>query len=271
MALAGRHRLVERVVAGDVAEQLAIAAAEARDAVRASAAPRSPAAARPRRASPVERWLIGSNERIASSTSPNRSSRNGSVVPGGKRSTRPPRTANSPGSITVSDAAVAVLAQELGQPGDIDRLALAQHHRRLGVEAARRHLLQGRAHRGQDDARRRAGLLGLRRAAPASPAARRRCRDAATAGRRAGSPRPGRPAPRARARRSAGRPAGAPAAGRRAPRAGCPARRWCARARPAPARRRPRAGRRWSSGRPCDAMAARVSESDATRTSRGTP
>ena len=52
---------------------------------------------------PVERWLMASNERIASSVSPNRSSRSGSDVPGGKRSTRPPRTANSPGSITVSD------------------------------------------------------------------------------------------------------------------------------------------------------------------------
>jgi hypothetical protein len=52
---------------------------------------------------PVERWLMGSNERISSSTSPNKSRRNGSGVPGGKRSTRPPRTANSPGSITVSD------------------------------------------------------------------------------------------------------------------------------------------------------------------------
>ena len=96
----------------------------------------------------------------------------------------------------------------------------------------------------------RAGVPASRArpAAPGSPAARPRCRDAATGGRRAGSPRPGRPAPRARARRSAGRPAGAPAAGRRAPRAGCPARRSCAPARPAPANRPP-AARRRSSGR----------------------
>ncbi len=167
--------------------------------------------------------------------------------------------------------AVAVLAQELRQPGDVERLALAQHDGRLGIEAARRHPLQRRARRGQHDARRRAGLPAARPAGPGSRAARPRCRDAATAGRRAGSPRPGTPAPRARARRSAGRPAAAPAAGRRAPRAGCPARRWCGRARPAPGQSAPsgrpaivqRPGLRW--------IAARVSESDATRTSHGTP
>ena len=47
------------------------------------------------------RWVAGSNTRIDSMVSPNRSSRTGSGSPAGNRSMMPPRMAYSPGSITV--------------------------------------------------------------------------------------------------------------------------------------------------------------------------
>ncbi len=48
-------------------------------------------------------WVIGSNERIDSTSSPNSSMRTGPPVPGGQASTRPPRCANSPTPVTSTD------------------------------------------------------------------------------------------------------------------------------------------------------------------------
>ncbi len=50
---------------------------------------------------PVVRCVSGSKVRIDSSVSPKKSRRIGAGIPGGKRSTMPPRTANSPVSRTV--------------------------------------------------------------------------------------------------------------------------------------------------------------------------
>ena len=51
---------------------------------------------------PLVRWVIGSNVRMLSSSSPNKSRRKGSAVPGANTSTMPPRTAYSPASMTCS-------------------------------------------------------------------------------------------------------------------------------------------------------------------------
>ncbi len=50
----------------------------------------------------VLRWVAGSKRRTLSIVSPKKSSRTGSPSPEGKMSMMPPRTAYSPGSITVS-------------------------------------------------------------------------------------------------------------------------------------------------------------------------
>ena len=159
MALTGRHGLVEDVVAGDVAEQLTIAAAEARDAVlgeqHLAHGQHDDLVARAGRALAHGIERADRLQRVAEQVEAQRLGRAGR---------KEIDQAAADGELAWLHhgfrAAVSVLAQKFGQPGDVERLALAQHDRRLGIEAARRHPLQRSAGRCQHDARRRARLLG---------------------------------------------------------------------------------------------------------------
>jgi len=91
-------------------EQLAIAAAEARDRASSMVNSTIDCSASDWR-SPVVRCVIGSKLRIFSTSSPNMSSRTGSSKPGGNRSTMPPRTAYSRPPAR-SRPGVAILSEE---------------------------------------------------------------------------------------------------------------------------------------------------------------
>jgi len=159
MALTGRHRLVEDVVAGDIAEQLAIAAAEARDAVLGQKhfahRQQHDLVARAGRALAhgVERA-----DRLEAVAEQVEAQRLGCA--GWKKIDQAAAHRELARLHHGFRAAVAILAQEFGQPRDIERLPLAQHDRCLGIEAARRHPLQRSPGRCQHDARRRPGFLG---------------------------------------------------------------------------------------------------------------
>src|SRR5881394_3906072 len=93
------HRFVQRIIAADGAELLAVARAEAfdRGVVEQDFADRRSTNLS---SAPVERCVSGSKLLRLSTVSPKKSKRIG-CAPAGNRSTMPPRTANSPGSRTV--------------------------------------------------------------------------------------------------------------------------------------------------------------------------
>ena len=162
--LAGRDRFVEQILARDVAEQLAIAAAETLDALRGQQyfADRQQHDLVARAGRTLAHRIERSDrlERVAKQVEAQR-------LLGARR--KEIEQAAAHGELARLHhrlgPAVAVLAQEFGQPVDIDRLAFAQDRRRLGVKAFGRHALQGGAHRGEDDPRRRTGRLGRRQPA----------------------------------------------------------------------------------------------------------
>ena len=164
MALAGRDRLVEQVLARDVAEQLAIAAAETLDALRRQQhfADRQQYDLVAVAGRTLAHRIEGADglQRVAEQVEAQRL---------GRARREEIEQAAADGELARLHhrfgAAIAVLGQELGEPGHVDRLALAQDGRSLGIEAARRHALQGRAHRRQDDPRRGTGRLGRRQPA----------------------------------------------------------------------------------------------------------
>ena len=132
MALARRHGLVENIVAGDASEQLAIAAAETGDAVgrerHFTDGQQDDFVARAGRALThgVERADL--LQGVAEQIKPQR-------LDGAGRKEVDQAAANRELARFhhCFGSAVAVLAEELRQPGDIDRLALAQDGGRIGV------------------------------------------------------------------------------------------------------------------------------------------
>ena len=123
MALTGRHRLVEHVVARDIAEQLAIAAAEARDAVlgqqHLADRQQHDLVARAGRALAHGIERADRLQRVAEQVEPQR------LVRAGRKEID---QAAAHGELARLHhglrAAVAVLAEELRQPGDVERLPL---------------------------------------------------------------------------------------------------------------------------------------------------
>jgi hypothetical protein len=161
IALAGRHRLVEQILAGDIAEQLAIADAEALDArgrqqhLADGYQHDLVALAGGELAHRVER--ADGLQHVAEQVEAQR-------LVGARREEIDQAAAHRVLARLHHrvGAAVAVLAEVPGERGHVDGLALAQDLGGLGVELARRHLLQCRADRGENDARRRTRLLGRR-------------------------------------------------------------------------------------------------------------
>ncbi len=142
IAVAGAHRLVQRIVAGVAAEQLDVARAEQLLGLLAERdlAHRHQRQLLHRLGRALRRDVEGLDASPA--LSPKKSRRTGLDRPGGKRSRMPPRTAYSPCSITVPDARIAHQRQALRQLRHVDALAGRQRLDGALHEAARRHALQ---------------------------------------------------------------------------------------------------------------------------------
>ena len=102
---------------------------------------------------PVVRCVPASKLLIPSSVSPNMSKRTGWSGPGGKRSTIPPRIANSPWLANRARALVAVAHEKGGKPVEIDGLPRCGAEGGFAPDRACRQALQGGGHGGQDDRR----------------------------------------------------------------------------------------------------------------------
>ena len=161
MALPRRYRLVEQILARDIAEQLAIAAAEALDALRrqqhfADGQQHDLVALAGREL----RHRVERADRLDRVAEP--------VEPHRLRRARRKEIDQSAADRELArlhhrvGAAIAVGAEIGRELRDLERLALAQDGSGIGVEAARRHLLECSPCRSEHDARRRSRLPGRR-------------------------------------------------------------------------------------------------------------
>ena len=151
MAPPGADRFVERVVGADRAELLAVARAEAADRVVVEQHLADRAQCRPRRASPVERWVSGSKLRRLSSVSPKKSSRIGSAAPAGIEIDDAAAHREFAGLAHRIGADIAVVAEKALQPVERDAAAGPQRQHAAVEQLARRHALHQRVDRGQHD------------------------------------------------------------------------------------------------------------------------
>ena len=97
--------------------------------------------------------------RTLSISSPKKSRRSACSAPAGNRSTRPPRTANSPASVDRVDADIAVGLEQRGELVAVDPLAGRERRDELADAERRERALGGGVDGGDEQLRRFAGCL----------------------------------------------------------------------------------------------------------------
>ena len=166
-------------VVGDVAEARRVVAVERRGWRSASTESQRPS----------ERWVSGSNGRIDSTSSPKNSMRTGSAASGGKTSRMPPRRLNSPATSTTSTRVIPRSTSQAVSSSTGDHVADPDRPRGPRQDLGRRHRLQQRLERRDDEPGRRVARQPLDDPEPAAEDLVAGARPRAAGGPRRGRPR----------------------------------------------------------------------------------